>query len=131
MCYILYGAMDRVADDCEYAQVSANYAYRFRLGSKHDIKMCVANQGEDFRVTDWVCDCEFPVGEKNETAEELQELASLIRSLRSVKEANCLYLCKTWTGKRNKQEHSVQIDEIDLPAFLANMERNCLYQICF
>lgn len=131
MCYIVYGGMDKAADDREYAQVSAKATYHFRLGSKHDIKMCVVNQSEDFRVTDRMCDCDFPIGNQDESAVELRELASLIHSLSKVKDAKCLYLCKTWSGRRNKRERAVKIEEINLISFLANMEMNCLYQINF
>ncbi len=129
MCYVVYGAINQTVDAYDYEKIAATHTYRFNFGTKHDIKMCVANESDEFRVTDWVCDCDFPIGAKDENAIELQELASLIRSLRQAKDAKSIYLCKTWNGRRNKREIVVKMDEIELVAFLANMEMDCLYQI--
>ena len=129
MCYILYGAMDRSVNVRDYEQVSQRHTYRFSLGTRHDVKMCIVNSGDAFRVTDWICDCDFPVGKGDENAPELKELAGLILDLKRTRDAKCLYLAKAWNGKRHRNEVTVHVDDIDLIPFLANMEENCLYRL--
>ena len=68
MCYILYGAMDRSVNIRDYDRASQRHTYRFPLGTRHDVKMCILNNGDAFRVTDWICDCDFPVGKGDEHA---------------------------------------------------------------
>ena len=129
MCYILYGAMDRSVNIRDYDRASQRHTYRFPLGTRHDVKMCILNNGDAFRVTDWICDCDFPVGKGDEHAPELKDLAGLILELKQTRDAKCLYLTKVWNGKRNGKEVTVHVDDMDLIPFLANMEENCLYRI--
>ena len=129
MCCILYGAMDRSVNIRDYDRASQRHIYRFPLGTRHDVKMCILNNGDAFRVTDWICDCDFPVGKGDEHAPELKDLAGLILELKQTRDAKCLYLTKVWNGKRNGKEVTVHVDDMDLIPFLANMEENCLYRI--
>ncbi len=129
MCYILYGATDKAINTEDYTRASQKSPYKFTLGTKHDVKMCIINDSYEYRVTNLVCDCDFPVGEGNEEAKELIELASLIIDLKNARNSKCIYISKTWTGKKNKTEKTVHIDDINIVSFLANMELNCLYRI--
>ena len=133
MCYFLYGAINKDASIPAVDAICAQTAYRFHVGTKHDVKSCVVQNGDSdsFRITDWVCDCTFPMCMEDPHAQELQVLANLIAALRDVPNAQTIYLCKTWAGKRNKKERSVRLDDIDLCAFLANAQVNTLYCIQF
>ncbi len=131
MCYILYGATDKSIDQADYELASEKSPYKFRIGTKHDVKMCIVNDSYEYRVTDWVCDCEFPLGEKDESAKELLDLAMLINELKNARNSKCIYISKTWAGRRNKTEKSVHISDIDIVSFLANMDLDCLYRIDF
>ena len=129
MCYYLYGATDKSISRDDYETALQKSPYKFCIGTKHDVKMCVLNVSDEFRVTDWMCDCNFPVGRKNESAEPLIELASLINDLKNAKDSKCIYISKTWAGKRNKIERTIHINDVDIVSFLATMQLNCLYRI--
>ncbi len=131
MCYFLYGATDKSIDRDDYEAALKKSPYKFCIGTKHDVKMCVLNDSYKYRVTNWVCDCDFPVGEKDESAKQLFELAALIDDLKNAKNSTCIYLSKTWVGTRNKTERNININDIDLVPFLANMDLDCLYRIDF
>ena len=129
MCYILYGAVNREIDASDLERITKSSGFTFRKGTKHDVKMCVIGKAYDYRVTDWVCDCDFPVGAKDPERPELKKLAAVLNALRSARNAKYVYLCKTWAGTRNKTEETVSGEALDLPAFLADMKLNCLYRI--
>ena len=129
MCYILYGAVNKEIDKNDYEQISSSSEFSFRVGTKHDIKMCIQNDTCDYRITDWVCDCEFPFGTNNSHAKELKELQKLFNAFKQAKNSKYIYICKTWEGSKNKSEEIVNISDIDIPDFLANAKVNCLYQI--
>ena len=131
MCYILYGATDKSIDPNDYESALRKSPYKFRIGTKHDVKMCIVNDSYEYRVTDWVCDCEFPVGEKDVGAKPLVELATLINDLKDARNSKCIYISKTWAGKRNKTEKNIHINDIDIISFLANMDLDCLYRVDF
>ena len=131
MCYILYGAIDKAIDYDDYESALKNSPYKFSIGTKHDVKMCIINDSYEYRVTDWVCDCDFPVGKNDESAEQLVELANLIYELKNAKNSKCIYMSKSWAGKRNKAEKTVRINDMDIVSFLANMDLECLYKIDF
>ena len=129
MCYILYGATDKSIDRNDYEVALQKSPYKFNLGTKHDVKMCIVNDSYEYRVTNWVCDCDFPVGEKDEGAKPLVELAALIDELRKSRNSKCIYLSKTWAGRKNKVEKNIHINDINIISFLANMDLDCLYRI--
>lgn len=129
MCYFVYGAMDKAVNLKDYECVKKKHDFVFNIGTKHDIKMSIVNESHDYRVTQWVCDCDFPLGSKNREAEEINELQALIEELRTVSDAKCLYLSKTWIGTKNKKEETIHLDDVDIKDFLANMETDCLYRI--
>ena len=129
MCYMLYGAVNREVSPLDYARVRAESRFTIRPGTKQALELCIQRDDGSFRVTASPCDCDFPLGTGTPEAEPLAELAGLIRALRTVRNAKCVYLCKTWTGTRNKSEETVHIDDIDLPKFLADAKTDCLYRI--
>ena len=133
MCYFLYGIINQEVNADAVTALCAKTEFRFSVGTKHDLKLCIAEDGNSdaCRVTDWVCDCTFPMCMEDPHAQELQALVDLIAALRDVPNAQTVYLCKTWAGKRNKKERSVRLDDIDLCAFLANAQVNTLYCIQF
>ena len=65
MCYILYGAVNKEINRENYERVTAKYPYHIRPGTRHDVKMCLLKDDYTYRVTDWVCDCKFPLGMKD------------------------------------------------------------------
>ena len=129
MCYILYGAVNKEINREDYERVTAKYPYHIRPGTRHDVKMCLLKDDYTYRVTDWVCDCKFPLGMKDPKNPELKLLAQYIEELRTVPHAKYVYLCKGWNGRRCKSEANVSADSCDLPTFLANAECGCLYRI--
>ena len=80
-------------------------------------------------MTDWVCDCEFPFGAGDPSADDLAALAKHITAVQSANNSKCIYLCKTWEGRINKTEAAVSLNSIDIYDFLANAKENCLYTI--
>ena len=129
MCYMLYGAMDPSVHPGDYAKASQGSEYAFPIGTKHDVKMAILKDSGNYRVTQWVCDCDFPAGKQDPTAKELHSLAKLITDLQVARNAKCLYLAKAWTGQACKFEERVHIKDLNLPAFLANLQERCLYRI--
>ena len=91
--------------------------------------MCILKNTDDYRITDWVCDCDFPIALHDPQAQVLTELESLILAIKNVKNSKFIYISKTWQGDRNKTEQTVNLSEIYLPRFLADAKVNCLYQI--
>ena len=131
MCYIIFGAINKEINHEDYENALKGSKYTFKIGTKHNVKMCAVNNTYEYRVTDWVCDCEFPVGNKDEGSVELKELADLINKLRDARNSKFIYISKNWAGKRNKSEKNIHINDIEIIPFLANMESNCLYKIDF
>ena len=131
MCYILYGATDKSINKDDYESALKKSQYRFNIGTKHDVKMCIVNDSYEYRVTNWSCDCDFPVGKSDESAKELIDLASLITALKNARDSKCIDISKTWAGTRNKSEKILFIEDIELVPFLANLEVDCLYRIDF
>ena len=130
MCYYLYGSINKEVNREDYENVlKKGYSFHFNIGSRHDVKMSVLNCESDYMISDSVCDCETAVGRKDPNNPELKELKDLLLDLRSVRDVQCVYLSKNWTGKINKKEKTVRIDDIDILEFLANVEDNCLYKI--
>ena len=129
MCYYAYSAVNPEINTADYEKLLRNSEYHFRPGTRHDIKMAVAEESEEYRLTRGCCDCDLPMCGGDAGAPELWELAECLKTLRKARGAKCVYLCKTWTGDRNKKEETVHIDDLDLPAFLAGMQTETLYRI--
>jgi len=127
MCYFLHGAVYGDIDQAEYYRFTAGHKYHFNIGTKHDVKNDVNKSSYDFCVTNNMCGCDSPVGSKDASSPELKEYEALFFDLKKVPGLKQIYLCKTWTGKRNKKEVTVKIEDIDVPSFLANVEESCLY----
>ena len=129
MCYFAYSAVNPEADPADLERLTGKFPYHFRPGTRHDIKMDVAEEFGAYSLTDWYCDCDFPLCEGNAQAPELLELAAQLEALRAVRGIKCVYLCKTWAGDRNKNEETVHIEDVDLPVFFAGMKTETLYRI--
>lgn len=127
MCYILYGALHGNINADEYREIENKYEFKFRLGTKHNVKMSAKNTDDKFRVTDWCCDCDSDIGKEDVNAQTLKEYEILFNEIRNIKGAKHIYLSKTWTGKRNKREIELNLNEIDIKNVLANLESDCLY----
>ena len=131
MCYFLYGSLYGDVSESEYVDVKNKYGLKISLGTKHDIKSAVRAAAEfvqdDFRITDWICDCDSPVGKHDPTDPTIIELSNLITELSDLPGAKQINICKTWTGKQNKKEIKINLDETNLPTFLADLQENILY----
>ena len=131
MCYFLYGSLYGDVSESEYVEVKNKYGLKISLGTKHDVKNAVKAAAEhvqnDYRITDWVCDCNSPVGRHDPSDPMILELCDLITDLSVLPGAEQINICKTWTGKLNKREIKMNLNETDLPAFLADLNENTLY----
>ena len=131
MCYFLYGAINKEANEKDLAEVSEGNFYHFNIGTKHDVKTSVLECSNGFRLTSGMCDCDTPIGAgaEHRDHEEIRELSSLLEDMRLVRGVKCVYISKNWAGKINKREETYHIDDIDIPDFLAEMKENYLYRI--
>ena len=135
MCYFLYGSLYGDVSESEYADIRKKYGLKISLGTKHDVKLAVKAAAElvqnDFRITDWICDCDSPVGGHDSTDPMVIELSNLIQDLAVLSGAKQINICKTWTGKQNKKEIKLKLSDTDLPTFLADLKENALYSLEF
>ncbi|MBO4418719.1 MAG: hypothetical protein J5789_02710 [Oscillospiraceae bacterium] len=133
MCYFLYGSLYGDVSESEYVDVKNKYGLKISLGTKHDVKKAVKAAAEfvqdDYRITDWLCDCDSPVGNHDPNDPMIIELTHLMTDLAALSGAEQINICKTWIGKRNKNEITVKLKDVDLPAFLADMQENTLYSL--
>ena len=131
MCFFLYGSLYGNVSESEYVDVKSKYDLKISIGTKHDVKNAVKAAAEyvqeDFRITDWICDCDSPIGKHDPSDPMIIELNNLIIDLAAIPGAEQINICKTWTGKRNKREITVNLFDIDLPEFLADIQENVLY----
>ncbi len=131
MCYYLYGSLYGDVPESEYRVIKDKYSYKISIGTKHDVKNAVKAAAEyvqdDYRITDWICDCASPVGKHDHTDSMIIELSKLISELSVLPGAKQINICKTWTGKQNKREIKLKLKDIDIPMFLADLQENCLY----
>lgn len=133
MCFFLYGSLYGNVSESEYVDVKNKYGVKISLGTKHDIKNAVKAAEEfvqdDYRITDWVCDCDSPVGQHDPTDPTIIELSNLITDLSALPGAKQINICKTWTGQQNKKEIKIKLSDTDLPMFLADLKENILYSL--
>ena len=133
MCYFLYGSLYGNVSEDEYDTVRRKYDYKFARGTKHDVKMAVKAAAEfvpdDYRITDWICDCDSPVGKHDPHDPMIKELCSLITELSTLNGAKQINICKTWTGLKNKREITLKLKDINLPVFLSDLQENNLYSL--
>ena len=133
MCYFLYGSLYGDISESEYVDVKNQYELKISLGTKHDVKNAVKAAAEyvqdDFRITDWICDCGSPVGNNDPTDPMIIQLTNLIQDLAALSGVKQINICKTWTGKRNKREINLEFSDTDLPSFLADLKENTLYSL--
>ena len=133
MCYFLYASLYGDIPASDYQSVQKRYPYKISPGTKHDLKLTVAAAEDcvqsDFRCTDWVCDCDSPVGQHDPDDPMIRSLGALISELAALPGAKQIHLCKTWAGRRNKREIRLKLSDTDLPEFLADLQENCLYSL--
>lgn len=133
MCWFLRGALQGKVETDALNAINVKHNCHIWQGTKHDVKMAVLSEMADspdgYRITDGCCDCESDIGKHNPHAEEVLDLASLISEAGALPGAQTVYLCKTWIGRRNKQERTFKLSEMDLNRFLADLEPNTLYSI--
>ncbi len=133
MCFFLYGSLYGDVSESEYADVKNKYDVKISLGTKHDVKNAVKAAAEfvqgDYRITDWICDCNSPVGGHDPTDPTIIELSNLITDLSVLPGAKQINICKTWTGKQNKREIKMKLSDTDIPMFLAELKENTLYSL--
>ena len=107
MCYFLYGSLYGDVSESEYVDVSNKYGLKISLGTKHDVKSAVKTATEfiqdDYRITDWICDCDSPVGKHDPADSTIIELSNLITEISALPGAKQINICKIWTGKQNKK----------------------------
>lgn len=127
MCYYIYGALYGDVDKDEYQALEHKYAYKLRCGTKHNVKLSVQENSDEYRVTNWCCDCDSSLGKKDPGADQIKELETLFLDIKCIKGAEYIYLCKTWSGRRNKQEITLKLADIDLKKVLAELHENYLY----
>ena len=70
--------MDSSVHPGDYERASQGSEYTFPIGTKHDVKMAILKDSGDYRVTRWICDCDFPAWKQDPSAKELQALAALM-----------------------------------------------------
>ena len=133
MCYYLYGSLYGDISEQDYKSVQEQYDYKIPLGTKHDVKNAVNAAAscvrDDYRITNWVCDCDSPVGKHDPNDPMIRDLSRLITALSALTGAKQINICKTWTGKQNKKEIKQKLADTDLPRFLADLQENCLYSL--
>ena len=133
MCFFLYGSLYGDISESEYVDVKNKYGVKISFGTKHDIKNAVKAAAEfaqdDYRITDWACDCDSPVGQHDPTDPTIIELSNLITDLSVLPGAKQINICKTWTGQQNKKEIKIKLSDTDLPMFLADLKENTLYSL--
>ena len=92
MCYFLYGALWGDISESEYVDIKNKYGLKISLGTKHDVKNAVIAAAEyvkdDYRITDWICDCDSPVGKHDPGDPMIVELGNLITELAALPDAN-------------------------------------------
>lgn len=128
MCYFVLGALNSEINISDSKKLLEGSGFCFEPGTKHDVKMAALNGSGSFRVTQSICDCDFPLGSGDEDAEQLQQLSEALHKLCAARNAKCVFICKAWAGKPIKGEQTVHIDDLNA-AFLAQAKLNCLYRI--
>ena len=131
MCYFLYGSLYGDVSIAEYESIQEKYDCKISIGTKHDVKKAVKAAvdcvQDDYRITDWCCDCDSPIGKHDPNDDMIVELSNLITELSMLPGAKQINICKTWVGKQNKNEFRLNLRDTELPSFLADLEGNTLY----
>ena len=116
MCYFLFASLYGKVSENEYQSIQSRYQYRVPLGSKHDVKLAAKTSDDGivdqtFRVTDWICDCDSPVGKGDPNNAMIVELKDLILALSSLKGAKQINIIKIWTGHKIKKESRLSLSK--------------------
>jgi len=129
MCYFLYGSINSGINVKDYEKAIKNSKYYFNIGGKEEVNACVQNEGDEYRITSNIWDCETPLGSKYTNKKGLKEFADLLSDLKSVRGIKHITISKNWVGEPNEREVTVHIDDIDLLHFLANIDERTFYTI--
>ena len=129
MCWFVYGAVQGDMDEAAMGSVSERHECRLVCGTRHDVKMAALYVDGAFRVTRNVCDCDSAIGAHDPTADEVRDLAGLMREVGGLPGAKTISCCKTWAGERNKRERRLKLAEVELERFLADLEPGTLYTL--
>lgn len=129
MCYFLYGGVNKGINIEDYKKYSRNSLFFFAEGTESDIKHCIKECKDDYRITKNYCDCGTALGSHMVDKEELKELGQYINQLRKVKGIKHIFISKNWWEEETQKELTIHIDDVDIIDYLANIEDNCLYKI--
>lgn len=129
MCYFLYGGINKGINIDDYKKFSNNSGFSFNEGIETDIKKCIEDCKNNFRITKNYCDCETALGTHQTNEKDLLELAENINQLRKVKGIKHIFISKNWWRHKTKTEQTVHIDDIEIIQYLADIEDDCLYKI--
>ncbi len=129
MCDFLYGALNGQVDEAEYKKTHAGHEFKFSIGTRHNVKMAMVNENYEYRMSNWMCDCDTPLGRGNKDDEYIKDCAELIRELSGLEGANEIYFCKTGNNDRQKSEETLRLSEINLEELLANLKNKRLYTL--
>lgn len=127
MCYYIYGALFGDVDENEYSAIENKYELKIRKGTKHSLKKSVQEVSEQYRVTNWCCDCDSALGGKDSETQEIKMYEAFLNDIKGLNGAKYIYLCKTWAGKTNKKEIQLKLNDINVGNTLAEFNENCLY----
>lgn len=131
MCYFLYGAVNDGINKDDYNKLMSSDTFHFNIGTSEQVNKCVKLCGEKFRITDRICDCETAIGNHKTGESEIAELSELIKSFKNIRGTKYIALSKNWWKDTNASTETVNIYDIDLISFLAELKENCLYKIEF
>ena len=129
MCYFLYGAVNGKVDTEALEAVNDRHVCSIVPGTRHALKMAILSGAADFFVTDRGCDCECDIGEHDPGAEQVTDLAGLIREISALPGAESISISYIWIQTRNKSEQTVPLSGIDLCGTLADLPCGTLLTI--
>lgn len=129
MCYFLYGCINSGINIEDYKKISFDRPFFFHEGDETDIKSCIAECTNKYRITHEYCDCGTALGAYDTNKKDLLELADYISQMRKVRGIKHIFISKNWAQHKTEKEKTVHIDNIDIVHYLANIEDDCLYKI--
>lgn len=129
MCYFLYGGINSGINIGDYKKISRKRAFFFNEGTVSDVKRCIENCEDNYRITSNYCDCETALGSHETNAKELLDLSEHIAQLRKVRGIKHIFISKNWWKHKSEREETVHIDDIDVVQYLADIQDDCLYKI--
>ena len=131
MCWYLYGAVNGRVDETALDAVNRRHRCRLIRGTRHAVKMALAEGSADCRITLGfeMCDCGSDVGGHDPDAGQVRDMAAMIGEVSALPGAETVSLCMTWIGERRKRETVLKRSETDLARMLADLEPGTLYTV--